>query len=121
MIIIDEAHERNVNTDVLIGFIIEALNLNPDLRVVITSATLDEELFKKYFGCKILKVSGRNYPVQIKYRALNDSENIIPVIKDLILQKIIPNKNKRDDYKGHILVFTSGRDEIEEFCNYMRK
>ncbi len=56
---IDEAHERNVNTDVLLGFIRQAVQVHTKLRVVVTSATLDEKLFKEYFECPVLRVSGR--------------------------------------------------------------
>ncbi len=66
-IIIDEAHERNINSDVLIGLILQACKLRPDLKIIITSATLDEKLFKKYFNTKILFVSGRAFPVEVRY------------------------------------------------------
>lgn len=68
-IIIDEAHERNVNSDVLLGFVKRACKINKDIRIIVTSATLDEKLFKNYFNnTKIIKVSGRMFPVEIKYK-----------------------------------------------------
>lgn len=74
-IIIDEAHERNVNSDVLIGFLKEAIKLNPDLRVIITSATLDEDLFKNFFDVQnSIKVSGRLHPATIRYKPYNEMD-----------------------------------------------
>jgi HrpA-like RNA helicase len=75
IVIVDEAHERMVNTDILLGQIQLLCKKRPDLRVIVTSATLDEELFLKYFNCPVFKVSGRAFPVKIKFQKMSYHNN----------------------------------------------
>src|SRR6476660_7221609 len=70
-IIIDEAHERSLNIDFLLGYLKQLLPRRPDLKIIITSATIDAERFARHFGdAPILEVSGRTYPVDVRYRPL---------------------------------------------------
>ncbi|MEK8171833.1 hypothetical protein NKH77_28335 [Streptomyces sp. M19] len=70
-IIIDEAHERSLNIDFLLGYLAQLLPRRPELKVVITSATIDPERFSRHFGdAPIVEVSGRTYPVEVRYRPL---------------------------------------------------
>lgn len=70
-IIIDEAHERSLNIDFLLGYLKQLLPKRPDLKVIVTSATIDAERFSKHFeGAPVIEVSGRTYPVEIRYRPL---------------------------------------------------
>src|SRR6195952_258194 len=70
-IIIDEAHERSLTIDFLLGYLRELLPKRPDLKVIVTSATIDPESFSKHFGgAPIIEVSGRTYPVEVRYRPL---------------------------------------------------
>ena len=73
-IIIDEAHERSLNIDFLLGYLKQLLPRRPDLKVVITSATIDPERFSRHFatpdGAPVVEVSGRTYPVEVRYRPL---------------------------------------------------
>jgi len=68
-LIIDEAHERSLNIDFLLGYLKQLLPRRPDLKVIITSATIDPESFARHFGgCPVIMVSGRTYPVEVRYR-----------------------------------------------------
>ena len=89
-IIIDEAHERSLNIDVLLGHVARLLPERPDLKVVITSATIDPESFARHFATKdpageltpapIIEVSGRTYPVEIRYRPVGEDPNDLSLI-----------------------------------------
>src|SRR6185312_16638781 len=74
-IIIDEAHERSLNIDFLLGYLKQLMPQRPDLKLIVTSATLDAERFAAHFGvdgrlAPVLEVSGRSYPVEVRYRPL---------------------------------------------------
>src|ERR1700742_2509457 len=75
-LIIDEAHERSLNIDFILGYLKQLLPSRPDLKVVITSATIDPERFSAHFsGAPIVEVSGRTYPVEVRYRPIIDLED----------------------------------------------
>ena len=71
-IIVDEAHERSLNIDFILGYLTQLLPRRPDLKVIITSATIDTERFAKHFDAPVIEVSGRTYPVEVRYRPLGD-------------------------------------------------
>src|ERR671916_197291 len=71
-VIVDEAHERSLNIDFLLGYLTNLLPRRPDLKVIVTSATIDTERFAKHFDAPVVEVSGRTYPVEIRYRPLGD-------------------------------------------------
>jgi ATP-dependent helicase HrpA len=76
-IIVDEAHERSLNIDFLLGYLVRILPQRPDLKVIITSATIDSERFSEHFGgAPVIEVSGRTYPVEVRYRPLSEDEGL---------------------------------------------
>lgn len=66
-VVVDEAHERSIDTDLILGLLKDAIKQRSDLKVVVTSASLDKQLFSEYFNCPVIEVPGRTFPVEIKW------------------------------------------------------
>ncbi|MCP2381100.1 ATP-dependent helicase HrpA [Cutibacterium modestum 30N] len=140
-IIIDEAHERSLNIDFLLGYLKQLLPRRPDLKVIITSATIDTARFSTHFDdAPVIEVSGRTYPVEVRYRPLDPSEQVRPDDEDGVDDEdefpdrpSIPTSTSPDDEvvdqvtgicravqelccegSGDILVFLAGEQEIRE-------
>ncbi|HET9073059.1 MAG TPA: ATP-dependent RNA helicase HrpA [Solirubrobacteraceae bacterium] len=107
-IIVDEAHERSLNIDFLLGCLHRILPRRPDLKLIITSATIDPERFSRHFGdAPIVEVSGRTYPVEVRYRPPEEGEELLDVLADTVESLLA----ERD---GDVLAFFSGEREIRD-------
>src|ERR1017187_7377451 len=115
VLIIDEAHERNLNVDFILGCLRQLLPRRPDLKVIITSATIDPDRFSSHFnGAPVIEVSGRTYPVQVRYRPVADPERPDAEPRDQV-QAISDGMDElRAEGPGDILVFLSGEREIRD-------
>ncbi|MDT3707846.1 MAG: ATP-dependent RNA helicase HrpA [Thiobacillus sp.] len=134
-IIIDEAHERSLNIDFLLGYLKTLVEKRPDLRVVITSATIDAERFSKHFDdAPVIEVSGRLYPVEIRWRPIERSERAEPAAPtkgerekkdkdapDLIAAILDATDELARLGPGDILVFLPGEREIRDTAEALRK
>ena len=117
-IIIDEAHERSLNIDFLLGYLKRLLPRRPDLKLIITSATIDVDRFAEHFGAPVVEVSGRTYPVEVRYRPLlelsEDDEEGEPVQRDQTEAILDAVRELSQDGPGDVLVFLPGEREIRD-------
>jgi ATP-dependent RNA helicase HrpA len=133
-IIVDEAHERSLNVDFLLGYMKRLVAIRPELKVVVTSATIDTERFSQFFGgAPVIEVSGRTYPVEVRYRpefferedsseglAGKKAEDDEPVDMPEAIAKAV-DELARGSRSGDILVFLPGEREIREAAEVLRK
>ncbi|EOB1204607.1 ATP-dependent RNA helicase HrpA [Photobacterium damselae] len=119
-IIIDEAHERSLNIDFILGYLRELLPKRPDLKVIITSATIDPERFSKHFNnAPIIEVSGRTYPVDVRYRPIvEDSDDTDRDQLEAIFDAV---DELYDEGQGDILIFMNGEREIRDTADALEK
>ena len=120
-LIIDEAHERSLNIDFLLGYLQQLLRRRPELRLIVTSATIDEQSFADFFGgAPVVKVGGRTWPVDIRYlhepRTDSDRTEQIAEAVQWCVEQPAPAREARD-----VLVFLSGEREIRETADLLRK
>jgi ATP-dependent RNA helicase HrpA len=114
-LIIDEAHERSLNIDFILGYLKRLLPRRPDLKVIITSATIDPQRFSAAFhDAPILEVSGRTYPVEVRYRPLADPDDPEREPRDQVQGILDAVSELKADGPGDILVFLSGEREIRD-------
>ena len=114
-IILDEAHERTVSTDILIGLMKEILKSRPDLKLIVMSATLDAGKFQEYFhNAPLLSVPGRMFPVEVFYTAEPEKDYVLAASKTVLQIHLC-------EPPGDILLFLTGEEEIEEACKKISK
>ena len=117
-IIIDEAHERSLNIDFLLGYLRRLLPRRPDLKLIITSATIDVDRFATHFDAPVVEVSGRTYPVEVRYRPLlelpEDDEEGEPIQRDQTEAIRDAVKELAGEGPGDVLVFLPGEREIRD-------
>ncbi len=121
-IIVDEAHERSLNIDFLMGYLKWLLPKRPDLKIIITSATIDPERFSRHFNdAPIINVSGRSYPVTIRYRPveLDEEDDETATAEQTAILAAVDELWR--DQTGDILLFLSGEREIRETAESLRK
>ena len=121
-IIIDEAHERSLNIDFLLGYLKQILSRRPDLKVIVTSATIDADRFARHFESRhgpapVIMVSGRTFPVEQRYRPFEESRDYD--LNDAIADAV--DELWQGNASGDILVFLPGEREIREAADHLRK
>ncbi|KAI3710655.1 hypothetical protein L2E82_40444 [Cichorium intybus] len=110
VIMLDEAHERTIHTDVLFGLLKQLIRRRPDLRLIVTSATLDAEKFSGYFfSCNIFTIPGRTFPVEILYTKQPESDYLDAALITVMQIHLT-------EPEGDILVFLTGQEEIDHAC-----
>ncbi len=120
-IIIDEAHERSLNIDFLLGYLKTLLPRRPDLKLVITSATIDPQSFSDFFNkAPVIEISGRSHPVETRYRPLV-SDTSEQQDRDLLQGILHAVDELHNESHGDILIFVSGEREIREATEALRK
>lgn len=113
-IVIDEAHERTLSTDVLMGLLKEVLIKRPDLKLVVMSATLDAEKFQKYFdNAPLMKVPGRTFSVEKFYTPEPEKDYVEAAVRTVV-------QIHQCESKGDVLLFLTGEEEIENACRQIR-
>jgi ATP-dependent helicase HrpA len=125
-LIIDEAHERSLNIDFILGYLKRLLPRRPDLKVIITSATIDPERFAEHFSdadgepAPIVEVSGRTYPVEVRYRPINDPDEPATIDRDQTQAILDAVDELAVEAPGDVLVFLSGEREIRDTADALR-
>ncbi|SUT92922.1 ATP-dependent RNA helicase HrpA [Actinobacillus lignieresii] len=116
-LIIDEAHERSLNNDFILGYLKQILHKRPDLKVIITSATIDIERFSLHFNnAPIIEVSGRTFPVEVRYRPIVEEDD-----QDQLQGILNAVDELQAEGRGDILVFMSGEREIRDTAEALQK
>lgn len=113
VIMLDEAHERTIATDVLFALLKKATTKNPALKIIVTSATLDSDKFSKYFNnCPVIKIPGRTFPVEVLYTREPELDYLSAALDSVVQIHL-------SEPEGDILVFLTGQEEIDTSCEVL--
>lgn len=115
-ILIDEAHERSINTDILCALVRQIQLRRENLKVVVMSATLEADLFASYFKAKVLYVQGRQYPVEVLYTNVAQRQWM-----DSLVSTVIQINLEEESRRGDILAFLTGKEEIEDVARILEE
>lgn len=114
-LIVDEAHERNLNIDFLLGVCRRLLQRREDLKVIVTSATIETARFADFFGgAAVVEVEGRSYPVEVRYRPLEEEEESAPSLAEAVRDALAELATDAHGIEGDALVFLPGEKQIHE-------
>ena len=118
-LIVDEAHERSLNIDFILGYLRQLLPQRPDLSLVVTSATIDTERFASHFAsdgidAPVIEITGRTFPVEVRYRPVGDDRDQVQAIVDAVAEL-------EREGPGDVLVFLSGEREIHDTADALRR
>jgi ATP-dependent helicase HrpA len=122
-LIIDEAHERSLNVDFLLGYLKQLLPRRPDLKIIVTSATIDTARFSEHFnGAPVIEVTGRTYPVEMRYRPFGAANDADPDDDRDQVQAVCDAVDElANEGPGDVLVFLSGEREIHDTAEALRR
>ena len=121
-LILDEAHERNLNLDFLLGICRRLLARRPELRVVVTSATIETRRFAEYFGgAPVIEVEGRSHPVELRYRPIDPDEELPAPLATAVVRATAELAGDAPGLGGDTLVFLPGEQQILEALELLRR